>query len=100
MGEQEQNENTKTEPKTAETSGDGEQKPPSSGQKAWGYDMYPERQSVFKPTIARVVQMKEGREYFDKQKCEENVYHCIKKSPLVKLMTRALRASGWWDFFS
>lgn len=38
--------------------------------------------------------MREGKESFDKHKCEQNVYKCIKTSPLVKLMMGALKSSG------
>lgn len=95
MGDPNKNENTKTETETAPTTESSNQKFSTSGQKAWGYDMYPERKGLFKPSLAKVVQMKQGREYYDKVRCEENVYHCIKNSPLVKLMTSALRSSGW-----
>lgn len=81
--------NTAQEPESSDES------PTTTGQKSWGYDMYPERKGLFQPSLAKIVQMKQGREYYDKIKCEENVYHCIKKSPLVKLMTNALRSSGW-----
>lgn len=93
MVEQGKSENMKTESNTTQETKNDDQKPSSSG--AWGYDMYPERKNVFQPSLAKVVQMKQGREYYDKLKCEENVYNCIKKSPLVKLMTSALRSSGW-----
>lgn len=97
MVEQVNSENIKTEPNVTDASSEnGEQKTASSsGQKAWGYDMYPERKSIFKPSLAKVLQLKQGREYYDKVKCENNVYDCIKNSPLVKLMTSALRSSGW-----
>lgn len=77
-------ENT-TEAKTERKNGDGK----------WGYDLYPERKQAFKTDVSKIVQMKHGREYYDKLRCEESVYKCIKNSPLVKLMMRALRASGW-----
>lgn len=98
MVEQETSENIKSEASTAQKSESSDESPSSSSQKAWGYDMYPERKGLFKASLAKVVQMKQGREYYDKIKCEKNVYHCIKNSPLVKLMTNALRSSGWWDF--
>lgn len=88
-------ENPNTELNTAQKPESGDQKQSKSGQKAWGYDMYPERKGLFKASLAKVVQMKQGREYYDKLRCEENVFHCIKNSPLVKLMTSALRSSGW-----
>jgi len=37
---------------------------------------------------------KEGKEPYDKFRCEQNVYKCIKNSPLVKLMMGALKSSG------
>lgn len=61
----------------------------------WGYDLYPERKQLFQASLAKIIQMKEGREKFDKMKCEENVYECVKKSPLVKLMMNALKSAGW-----
>lgn len=61
----------------------------------WGYDLYPERKSVFKASIAKILQMQEGREQFDKMRCEENVYECAKSSHLVKLMMDALKSAGW-----
>lgn len=36
----------------------------------------------------------EGKESIDKIKCEQNVYQCVKESPIVKLMMGALRSSG------
>lgn len=61
----------------------------------WGYDLYPERKQLFKSTIAKIMKMQEGREQFDKIKCEENVYECVKSSPLVKIMMGALESAGW-----
>lgn len=61
----------------------------------WGYDLYPERKNLFQSSLARIIRMKEGREQFDKIKCEENVYDCVKKSPLVKLMMGSLKSAGW-----
>jgi mitochondrial inner membrane protease ATP23 len=37
---------------------------------------------------------REGTENIDKLKCEQNVFKCIKNSPLVKLMMGALKSSG------
>lgn len=37
---------------------------------------------------------REGKEAIDRYRCEENVFRCIKKSPLVKLMMGALKSSG------
>lgn len=61
----------------------------------WGYDLYPERKKLFEASLARIAMMKEGREQYDKMRCEENVYDCVMKSPLVKLMMGALRSNGW-----
>lgn len=61
----------------------------------WGYDLYPERKQMFKSTISKILRMQEGREQFDKIKCEENVYECVKSSPLVKIMMGALKSAGW-----
>lgn len=61
----------------------------------WGYDLYPERKKLFQKTWTEVLTMKKGKEEYDKINCEKNVYQCVKKSPLVKLMINALRKSGW-----
>lgn len=61
----------------------------------WGYDLYPERKQLFKSTISKIFKMQEGREQFDKIRCEENVYACAKTSPLVKIMMGALKSAGW-----
>lgn len=58
-------------------------------------DLYPERKQLFKSSISKILKFEEGREQFDKFKCEENVYECVKKSPLVKIMMGALRSAGW-----
>lgn len=63
---------------------------------AWGYDLYPERRGAqYKPKWSKVLVGIEGRENIDMIKCERNVVHCIKNSPIVKLMMNALKSSGW-----
>lgn len=61
----------------------------------WGYDLYPERRQIFQSSISKILKMQEGREQFDKMKCEENVFQCVKSSPLVKTMMGALKSAGW-----
>lgn len=62
--------------------------------KKWGYDLYPERKGEkYKPGIRKILSG-EGRENTDNIKCERNVYKCVMKSPLVKLMMGALKSSG------
>lgn len=61
----------------------------------WGYDLYPERKQLFKSTFSKIIKMQEGREKFDKMKCEENVFECVKSSPFVKIMMGALKSAGW-----
>lgn len=61
----------------------------------WGYDMYPERKGLFNLSLLRAIKTEEGREYYRKQECEENVYKCIKNDSMVKLMMTALKTSGW-----
>lgn len=61
----------------------------------WGYDLYPERKQLFKASLTKILKMEEGREQFDKIRCEENVYECAKTSHLVKLMMNALKSAGW-----
>lgn len=64
-------------------------------EKQWGYDLYPERRGEkYKPSWGRVLLGIEGTENLDKIKCERNVYSCVKKSPMVKLMMGALKSSG------
>lgn len=56
--------------------------------------MYPERKGEkYKPGFRKILSG-EGRETTDNIKCERNVYKCVMKSPLVKLMMGALRSSG------
>lgn len=61
----------------------------------WGYDMYPERRGNFTPGWGKTLATIEGREKTDRIKCERNIYNCVMKSPLVKIMMGALNASGW-----
>lgn len=61
----------------------------------WGYALYPERKQLFKASFTEILKMKEGREQFDKIRCEETVYECAKTSHLVKLMMGALKSAGW-----
>ena len=68
---------------------------PENETEKWGYDLYPERKQLFKSTFSKILQMQEGREQFDKIRCEENVYECAKSSPLVKIMMGALKSAGW-----
>jgi inner membrane protease ATP23 len=47
----------------------------------WGYDLYPERRGEkYKPSWTKMIFRGEGKENFDKLKCEENVYNCVKNS--------------------
>ncbi|XP_045465094.1 mitochondrial inner membrane protease ATP23 homolog [Harmonia axyridis] len=73
----------------------GEEKNNSGNDKTesnkWGYDLYPERKPS---TDSKVAKFFKGRSNIDKTKCEQNVYKCILRSPLVKLMLGALKKSG------
>ncbi|KYN31370.1 Mitochondrial inner membrane protease ATP23 like protein [Trachymyrmex septentrionalis] len=61
----------------------------------WGSDMYPERRGrKFQHSWFKYLLGAEGRESLDKNRCENNVYKCIKESPIIKLMMGALRSSG------
>lgn len=62
----------------------------------WGYDLYPERKQLFQSSISKIIKMQEGREQFEKMRCEENVFQCVKSSPLVKTMMGALKSAGWY----
>lgn len=68
---------------------------PETKEEKWGYDLYPERKQLFHASVSNILKMHEGREQFDKMKCEKNVFKCMKKSPLVKIMLGALKSSGW-----
>jgi inner membrane protease ATP23 len=47
----------------------------------WGYDLYPERRGEkYKPSWTKIIFRGEGKENFDKLRCEENVYNCVKNS--------------------
>jgi inner membrane protease ATP23 len=47
----------------------------------WGYDLYPERRGEkYKPSWTKMIFHGEGKENFDKLRCEENVYNCVKNS--------------------
>lgn len=63
----------------------------NSGENKWGYDLYPERKPS---TDSQLQKFLKGRSNIDKIKCEQNVYKCVLKSPLVKLMMGALKKSG------
>nr|CAG4645085.1 EOG090X0CKN [Leptodora kindtii] len=61
----------------------------------WGYDLYPERRGDVPPVPWwQIAFFGAGRTTIDRVRCERNVYNCFQNSPLVKLMYRALRASG------
>ncbi|XP_018048620.1 PREDICTED: mitochondrial inner membrane protease ATP23 homolog isoform X2 [Atta colombica] len=61
----------------------------------WGSDMYPERRGKkFQHSWFKILLGAQGRESIDKNRCEHNVYKCIKESPIIKLMMGALRSSG------
>ncbi|XP_046740978.1 mitochondrial inner membrane protease ATP23 homolog [Diprion similis] len=61
----------------------------------WGYDLYPERKGAkYKPTWTRRIFGMEGKEELDKIKCERNVYSCVVKHPLIKLLMKSLSSSG------
>ncbi|PSN36776.1 hypothetical protein C0J52_19397 [Blattella germanica] len=47
----------------------------------WGYDLYPERRGEkYKPSWTNILFRGEGKETYDKLRCEENVYNCVKNS--------------------
>nr|CAG4638710.1 EOG090X0CKN [Cyclestheria hislopi] len=61
----------------------------------WGYDLYPERRGERpRPKWWQIAFFGDGRQTIDRTKCERNVYYCLQNSPMVKLMTSALKASG------
>lgn len=47
----------------------------------WGSDMYPERRGgKYKRSWFKMLFGAQGRESIDKNKCEDNVYRCVKNS--------------------
>ena len=57
--------------------------------------MYPERRGdKTERSWTNIFMGKEGTENIDRYKCEQNVFKCVMKSPLVKLMMGALKSSG------
>lgn len=80
---------------TSPPSEEGGTSPPTNGDEKWGFDLYPERRGgKYKPSLTKIALLGEGRENRDKYKCEQNVWKCTQKSPLVKLMMSALKSSG------
>lgn len=61
-------------------------------------DLYPGRKNQSSENQSRtwfdVISFNEKRKNYEKINCEINVYNCVKKSPLVKLMLAALKSSG------
>lgn len=72
-------------------SDNAEKREKPEGGSEWGYDLYPERRG--KKAVGIEAFMK-GKNNIDKFKCEQNIYACIKESPLVRLMMNALKSSG------
>ncbi|XP_013777911.1 mitochondrial inner membrane protease ATP23 homolog isoform X1 [Limulus polyphemus] len=59
------------------------------------FKLYPERRGKkYNPTWFETAVLGESRREIDKAKCERNVYSCLEKSPLIKLMMSALKGSG------
>lgn len=62
----------------------------------WGFDLYPERRGEkYKPSMAKIALLGEGRELRDKMKCEKNVWNCAQTSKhgfflLIKKMVSVL----------
>lgn len=67
----------------------------SDNESKWGYDLYPERKKLFEASMKNIVLGKEGRESYEKTRCEQNVFECVKKSSLVRTMMMALESAGW-----
>ncbi|EFN77220.1 mitochondrial inner membrane protease ATP23 homolog [Harpegnathos saltator] len=88
--------NEKTEEKKQDDSSPGEKvsdKLPVDH--VWGADMYPERKGTkLKQSWIKTMFGFAERESLDNVRCEANVYHCVKNSPIVKLMMAALKSSG------
>lgn len=70
-------------------------KPATDDSAPWGYDLYPERKKVLEPSLLNVVKMTEGREFYDRTRCEKKIFGCVENSQLVKLMMGALASAGW-----
>ncbi|KAL7633165.1 UNVERIFIED_CONTAM: hypothetical protein RMT77_016535 [Armadillidium vulgare] len=59
----------------------------------WGFDLYPERRSVYEPSATAKLWWGENP-MSQRLKCEKNVWNVINKSPVVKLLISALSNSG------
>ena len=83
----------------SEESSDAQKLPsPADADGEWGYDLYPERRGgkPVKPPLAATLLLGEGLlNPQDRMKCEGRVINAIKKSPLVRLMMKALDNAGW-----
>ncbi|XP_050420125.1 mitochondrial inner membrane protease ATP23 homolog [Adelges cooleyi] len=60
----------------------------------WGFDLFPQRRGNYKPSVKEVLFKGRGNENIEQVKCEGKVKHCLKNSPLVKIMLSALKKSG------
>ncbi|XP_076344185.1 mitochondrial inner membrane protease ATP23 homolog isoform X2 [Tachypleus tridentatus] len=59
------------------------------------FKLYPERRgNKYVHTWFETAVLGESRREIDKARCERNVYSCLEKSPLIKLMMGALKSSG------
>lgn len=67
----------------------------TSDDNKWGYDLYPERKKNFELSFFKAITAEQGRETFEKLRCEKNVISCVKQSALVKTMMGALKSAGW-----
>ncbi|XP_066901098.1 mitochondrial inner membrane protease ATP23 homolog [Halyomorpha halys] len=78
-----------------------ESQPNASDESAnYGYNLFPERKGELSRTVTGILTGKEGKEEIQRMKCERTVYKCFMTSSLVKLMTGALKASGWFVAYS
>nr|CAG4650450.1 EOG090X0CKN [Sida crystallina] len=97
MGEQKTDKNVPTSSETTEKNTEEVKSAVSEQDREdkWGYDLYPERRGETPtPKWWQMAFFGEGRTSVEKTHCERNVYNCFQNSPLVKLMYKALKASG------
>lgn len=60
----------------------------------YGHDLYPERRGNKQKSFKNIILMKDGTEHIARLHCEQRVFNCIKKHPLVKIMMSALKSAG------
>lgn len=53
---------------------------PTNEYDGWGFDLFPERRGVFKPSMKNILLQGRGKENIERIKCEQKVTYCLNKS--------------------